>query len=107
MYILNLNHNKIILGTPPSIEKPYGPYPVLVTNHKNKTVPILQAYANTKYIGKVDLKFDPNGELLSINGKPTLLDHNIQQGKQSFDMTLYLIKPIFIVIILKLFTLVK
>lgn len=50
-------------------------------NRKNKTVPILQAYAYTKYMGKVDLKFDSDGELVRINGSPTLLNHEIQQGK--------------------------
>lgn len=67
--------------TPPSIEKPYGPYPLYVTNVKNKAVPILQAYANTKYVGKVILKFDSNGELVNINGSPTLLNYEIKQGQ--------------------------
>lgn len=71
----------IFLGDAPSVEKPYGPYPFYVTNRNNKTVPILQAYAYTKYIGKVDLKFDSDGELISINGSPILLNHEKQQGK--------------------------
>lgn len=69
-----------ILDTPPSIEKPYGPYPLYVTNVKNKAVPILQAYANTKYVGKVVLKFDSNGDIVNIDGSPTLLNHEIKQG---------------------------
>jgi len=68
------------VDTPPSIEKPYGPYPLYVTNVKNKPIPILQAYANTKYVGKVILKFDSNGELVNIDGSPTLLNHEIKQG---------------------------
>jgi len=67
-------------GTPPSIEKPYGPYPLYVTNVKNKAVPIVQAYANTKYVGKVVLKFDSNGDLVSVDGTPTLLNHEAKQG---------------------------
>lgn len=51
-----------------------------MTNAKNKRVPILQAYANTKYAGKVVLKFDSNGDLVSIDGSPTLLNHEIKQG---------------------------
>lgn len=58
-----------------------------MTNRKNKTVPILQAYAYTKYVGKVDLKFDSNGDLISIVGSPILLDHKKQQGKWVFDIT--------------------
>lgn len=52
-----------------------------MTNTKNKVVPVLQAYANTKYIGKIDLKFDSNGDLISFNGSPTLLNHEIKEGK--------------------------
>jgi len=47
-------------------------------------VPILQAYANTKYVGKVVLKFDSNGEIVNIDGSPTLLNHEIKQGYYSF-----------------------
>ncbi|XP_060838143.1 protein 5NUC-like [Rhopalosiphum padi] len=76
------SHTFLYSGTPPSIEKPYGPYPLYVTNVKNKAVPILQAYANTKYAGKVVLKFDPNGDLVSIDGSPTLLNHEIKQDPE-------------------------
>jgi len=69
-----------VLDTPPSIENPYGPYPLYVTNVKNKAVPILQAYANTKYVGKVVLKFDSNGDIVNIDGSPTLLNHEIKRG---------------------------
>jgi len=73
------SHTFLYSGTPPSIEKPYGPYPLYVINVKNKAIPILQAYANTKYVGKVILKFDSNGELVNIDGSPTLLNHEIKQ----------------------------
>jgi len=62
------SHTFLYSGTPPSIEKPYGPYPLYVTNVKNKAVPILQAYADTKYVGKVVLKLDSNRDLVSIDG---------------------------------------
>ncbi|XP_008187662.1 protein 5NUC isoform X1 [Acyrthosiphon pisum] len=73
------SHTFLYSDTPPSIEKPYGPYPLYVTNVKNKAVPILQAYANTKYVGKVVLKFDSNGDIVNIDGSPTLLNHEIKQ----------------------------
>lgn len=73
---------KYFPGTPPSIEQPYGSYPLYVMNSKsNKTIPILQAYCNSKYIGKVNLKFDSNGDLRDISGSPILMDHKIKQGK--------------------------
>ncbi|CAI6346863.1 unnamed protein product [Macrosiphum euphorbiae] len=76
------SHTFLYSGTPPSIEKPYGPYPLYVTNVNNKKVPILQAYANTKYVGKVVLKFNSNGDLVSIDGKPTLLNHEAKQDPE-------------------------
>jgi len=72
--------NTIISGKAPSIEKPYGPYPLFVTNAKNKRVPILQVYANSKYVGKVHLHFDTKGDLVTIVGSPTLLNKDIGQG---------------------------
>lgn len=72
----------IFSDSPPSIEEPYGPYPLYVTNLKNKIVPILHAYAYTKYIGKVDLRFDSDGELVNVSGSPILLNHEIKKGKQ-------------------------
>lgn len=51
-----------------------------MTNGK-KTTPILQAYANTKYFGKVDLKFDSNGVLVSIDGTPIIMDNKIMEGE--------------------------
>jgi 5'-nucleotidase len=48
-----------------------------VTNVKNKAVTI---YANTKYVGKVVLKFDSNGDLVNTDGSPILLNHEIKQG---------------------------
>ncbi|VVC28338.1 Hypothetical protein CINCED_3A000690 [Cinara cedri] len=74
------SHTFLYSGTPPSIEVPYGPYPLYVTNDKTKkSIPIIQAYANTKYIGKVNMRFDVNGELIDINGSPILLDRKIKQ----------------------------
>ncbi|VVC28331.1 Calcineurin-like phosphoesterase domain, ApaH type,Metallo-dependent phosphatase-like,5'- [Cinara cedri] len=73
------SHTFLYSGKQPSIEKPYGPYPFYVTNVKNKPIPILQAYANTKYFGKVELRFDSNGVLVNINGEPMIMDHNVKE----------------------------
>lgn len=53
----------------------------MINSKNNKTIPILQAYCNSKYIGRVDLKFDSNGDLINITGSPILMDHKISQGK--------------------------
>jgi len=45
-------------GTPPSTEKPAGEYPTLVEQPGGKIVPVVQAYAFTKYLGYLALTFD-------------------------------------------------
>ena len=50
-------------GTPPSNEVPVGPYPTIVVQSSGKKVPVVQAYAYTKYLGHLNLKFDENGKL--------------------------------------------
>lgn len=42
--------------TPPSIEKPEGGYPFLVTQESGRKVLVVQAYAYTKYLGVLHLK---------------------------------------------------
>jgi hypothetical protein len=45
-------------GTPPSTETPVGEYPTLVEQTSGKIVPVVQAYAYTKYLGYLALTFD-------------------------------------------------
>ena len=70
-------------GELPSVEKPSGPYPTLVTQPSGRVVPVIQAYAYTKYLGVFNLTFNDNGEMESWNGSPMLLDHNIPEGKNA------------------------
>ncbi|CAG9788627.1 unnamed protein product [Diatraea saccharalis] len=66
-------------GTSPDSEKPEGPYPMIVKQTSGRKVPAVQAYAYTKYLGKLHLIFNSDGELVSYNGNPILLDNNIPQ----------------------------
>ena len=68
-------------GTPPSNEVPVGLYPTIVVQSSGKKVPVVQAYAYTKYLGHLDLVFGDNGVLKGWSGKPILLDHSYPQGK--------------------------
>lgn len=43
-------------GTPPDIEKPQGLYPTVIEQDNGKKVPVVQAYAFTKYLGYIKLK---------------------------------------------------
>lgn len=42
-------------GTAPDIEKPDGPYPTIIKQGNGKEVPVVQAYAFTKYLGELEL----------------------------------------------------
>ena len=49
-----------------------------------RKVPVVQAFAYTKYLGTLNLQFDEDGELVSSGGNPQLLDNRIAQGMNSF-----------------------
>ena len=69
-------------GLPPSIEHPKGPYPTMVTQKMSgRRVLVIQAYAFTKYLGKVTLDIDQGGEVTSIDGRPILLDSKFKQSE--------------------------
>lgn len=66
-------------GTSPDSEKIQGPYPTYVTQASGKQVPVVQAYAYTKYLGKLHMLFNSKGDLISADGIPILLDKTIPQ----------------------------
>ncbi|CAG9564828.1 unnamed protein product [Danaus chrysippus] len=69
-------------GTVPDSEKALGPYPTYVVQASGKLVPVVQAYAYTKYLGKLHMVFNSKGELLSADGRPILLDNTIPQDPE-------------------------
>lgn len=69
-------------GTSPDTEKPTGPYPRIVNQTSGRLVPVVQAYAYTKYLGKLHLVFNSAGELVSYDGNPILLDKTIPQDPE-------------------------
>lgn len=68
-------------GPEPSIEKSEGPYPTIVTQYSGRIVPVVQAYAFGKYMGKLEVTFDDDGEVVSAHGKPILLDHTVPEAQ--------------------------
>ena len=60
-------------------EKDYldGNYPYMVGN-----VPVVQAYAYTKYLGNLSLTFDEEGKLQKWDGQPILLTQSMPQSMQ-------------------------
>nr|CAI5832927.1 unnamed protein product [Callosobruchus analis] len=80
------SHTFLWNGYPPSIETPEGPYPVVVQQASGKKVPVVQAYAYTKYLGKLYLKFDDKGELTNFYGQPQLMEASIPQDEDILNL---------------------
>lgn len=53
----------------------------MVTSDDRRQVPVVQAYAFGKYLGRLDVTFDDAGNVVKSGGNPILLDSNIPQGK--------------------------
>lgn len=66
-------------GRAPSTEKPQGSYPFMVKQSSGKQVPVVQAYAYTKYMGRLNVTFDENGDLVEASGQPLYLDTSIEE----------------------------
>jgi 5'-nucleotidase / UDP-sugar diphosphatase len=57
--------------------KAVGPYPTLVKSPAGVEVPIVTAYAYSKYLGELKVTFDDNGVVKSEEGAPKLLDSSV------------------------------
>jgi 5'-nucleotidase / UDP-sugar diphosphatase len=58
-------------------DKAYGPYPTVVKSPAGNPVLVVQAYAYSKYVGRLDVTFDAQGVPAKWNGKPVLLDASV------------------------------
>lgn len=58
-------------------DKASGPYPTIVKAPNGKDVPIVQAYAYSKYLGDLKVVFDDAGVVKSAEGAPKLLDASV------------------------------
>lgn len=58
-------------------DKAAGPYPTLVKAPNGTEVPIVTAYAYSKYLGDLKVVFDDNGVVKSASGAPQLLDASV------------------------------
>ncbi|KAH8290201.1 hypothetical protein KR054_001016, partial [Drosophila jambulina] len=72
------SHTLLYTGPAPGKDIPEGPYPTVVVKPDGRKVPVVQAYAYTKYLGRMSLEFDRGGNLLTFNGQPILLDSSFE-----------------------------
>ncbi|XP_060521912.1 protein 5NUC-like [Cylas formicarius] len=68
-------------GKQPDYEPVEDPYPKIITQKSGKKVPVVQAYAYTKYLGVLNVTFDDKGDLISFAGQPILLESSIPQDE--------------------------
>jgi 5'-nucleotidase len=54
-----------------------GPYPYWISNPDNVMVPIVQAYAYSKYLGHLEVLFDDDGQVIFAEGNTMLLDASV------------------------------
>lgn len=59
----------------------YGPYPIVITQSTGRKVPVVQAYAFTKYLGLLSLEFNGDGDLVFWEGQPIILDAEVPQDE--------------------------
>ncbi|XKL64907.1 hypothetical protein PGB90_004993 [Kerria lacca] len=74
------SHYLLYSQNPPSSECVMESYPYMVTQKSGKKVPIVQAYAFTKYLGKLMVTFDDDGNIKSASGNTQLLDSSVKKG---------------------------
>jgi 5'-nucleotidase len=69
------SHTFLYNGDTPSNENSQGSYPTYVEHSEGKVIPVVQAYAYTKYMGHLKVNFDlSTGDLLTpVDG--TGIDH--------------------------------
>ncbi|XP_031632009.1 protein 5NUC-like [Contarinia nasturtii] len=81
------SHTFLYTGTPPDLnDKPLGPYPTIIEQPNGKKVPVVQASCYAKYLGKLELSFDEDGNLIRWSGNPILLDYQIPQDAEVIEL---------------------
>ncbi len=70
-------HSHTLLSN--SNDRAEGPYPVIATAPDGKEVPIVQAYAYSKFMGELNLTFDDEGNLKGWSGDTVLLDNSFPE----------------------------
>lgn len=84
-------HSHSPLGT---MENAEGPYPTMVTGQDGVEVPVVQAYAYSKYLGHLKLTFDDDGKVVKVEGEPILMDASVEPDEETLARIRELAAPI-------------
>jgi 5'-nucleotidase len=71
-----------------------GPYPMMVENPEGAEVPVVQAYAYSKYLGHLTLTFDDAGNVTDATGDVMLLDASVTPDEEIANRVAELAGPI-------------
>ena len=85
-------HSHTLLSN--SHEGAAGPYPTLVANPDGVDVPIVQAGAYAKYLGELKVTWDDDGNLISAEGDPILLDASVEPDADFAERVLVAAAPL-------------
>ena len=58
-----------------------GAYPTVVTGPDGAFVPVVQAYAYSKYVGHLELTFNDAGEVTAATGEPIVMDGAVREDE--------------------------
>lgn len=63
---------------------PYSSYPIVVRpdHDPSATVLVVQDYTFGKYLGRLDIVFDDDGNIVEYEGNPIFLDESVEQGME-------------------------
>lgn len=73
-------------GKAPDMEQPEGKYPYMVKQASGKQVPVVQAYAYTKYLGELHVELNLKGDVLKSWGNPVLLTGDIEPAPDALEL---------------------
>ncbi len=60
----------------------HGAYPTFASQEDGTLVPVVQAYAYSKYVGHLELNFDDDGNLTYASGDTILLDASVEEDAE-------------------------
>ncbi len=63
------------------MEEPEGPYPIVITQESGAEVLIVHPFAFGKYLGYLEVTFDDDGNVISYEGNPILLNESYPEGR--------------------------
>ncbi|KAF2905911.1 hypothetical protein ILUMI_00261, partial [Ignelater luminosus] len=73
-------------GPKPDLEEVEGDYPTVIQQSSGKKVPVVQAYAYTKYMGYLNIVFNDQGDAIKYEGLPKLLNGSIPQENDALSL---------------------